>query len=149
MILYRISKREYINDLSGIGAMLFGGRWNMKGVRAIYTSGSVSLAVLEIIANLSADKIDLGFYVAEIEYTDSYPIQTIEELPEKWNSYLYTYQTIKLGTEFLKSNQLCLKVPSAIVNSEFNYILNPCHPDFLDIRIKDIRPLILDKRLFK
>ncbi len=149
MTLYRIARREYVNDLSGIGAMLFGGRWNMKGVKAIYTSGSVSLAVLEIIANLSADKIDLGFYVAEIDYPDKHPIQTIDALPEQWNAYPYTYQTIKIGTEFLKSNQLCLKVPSAIVNTEFNYILNPSHPDFLDIRIKDISPLILDKRLFK
>lgn len=149
MIVYRISKRDYINDLSGIGAMLFGGRWNMKGVKALYTSGSVSLAVLEVIANLSADKIDLGLYVAEIEIPERFPIQTIDPLPENWNQFPYTYQTVKLGTAFLKSEQLCLKVPSAIVDTEYNYILNPSHPDFLDIRIKDIRPLILDKRLFK
>lgn len=148
MTLYRISKKEYINDLSGIGAMLFGGRWNLKGVKALYTSGSVSLSVLEVIANLSADKINLGLYVAEIDFPDKHSIQLVEDLPINWNTYPYTYQTVKLGTQFLKSGELCLKVPSAIVTTEFNYILNPSHGDFMDIRIKDVRPLILDKRLF-
>lgn len=149
MILYRIARREHISDLSGTGAMLFGGRWNMKGVRALYTSSSVSLAVLEVIANLSSDKIDTGLFIAELGFPDEMHITKIEELPNDWNAYPYKSETVSFGTQFLKSGGLCLQIPSAIVPMEYNYLINPLHDDYLKIKLTDIRPLMLDKRLVK
>ncbi|MEP4531653.1 MAG: RES family NAD+ phosphorylase [Cyclobacteriaceae bacterium] len=149
MILYRIARREHISDVSGTGAMLFGGRWNMKGTRALYTSGTVSLAVLEVIAHLSSDKIDIGLSIAELQFPDDLPITKIEEMPDRWNAYPYTGSTVSFGTEFLKSRGLCLQIPSAIVPTEYNYLLNPLHEDFHKISLVDTRPLILDKRLVK
>ncbi|MEP0368005.1 MAG: RES family NAD+ phosphorylase [Cyclobacteriaceae bacterium] len=149
MILYRIARREHISDVSGTGAMLFGGRWNMKGTRALYTSGTVSLAVLEVIAHLSSDKIDIGLSITELQFPENQPITKIEEMPDGWNSYPYTSSTVSYGTEFLKSGGLCLQIPSAIVPTEYNYLLNPLHEDFHKIRLVDTRPLILDKRLVK
>jgi len=52
MVLYRITSKAYVRDLSGTGAFLYGGRWNKKGIRMLYTSGSLSLAALEIVVNL-------------------------------------------------------------------------------------------------
>ncbi|MEO9475732.1 MAG: RES family NAD+ phosphorylase [Cyclobacteriaceae bacterium] len=149
MILYRIARREHIADVSGTGAMLFGGRWNMKGVRALYTSGSLSLAVLEVIAHLSADKIDVGLAIAELQFPEDLTINKIEEMPDGWNAYPYTGSTVSYGTEFLKSGGLCLRIPSAIVPTEYNYLLNPLHEDFHKIKLVDTRPLMLDKRLVK
>lgn len=149
MILYRIGRKNYINDLSGTGALLFGGRWNAAGIRALYTSGSVSLAVLEVIANLSAEKIDTGLYVVELNFPDDLAVTVPDHLPEHWNAYPYVGETVKLGSQFLKSGGLCLKVPSALVSTEYNYILNPNHESFDQIKIVDTRPLILDKRLMK
>lgn len=148
MILYRISRREYINDLSGTGAFLYGGRWNSKGVRALYTSGSVSLAILEIIANLSVEQINTGLYLAELDFPDHLPISPIEQLPANWNEHPHNAETVKYGSQFLKGNGLCLKTPSAIVPTEYNYILNPLHEDFLKIRLLDIRPILIDHRIF-
>jgi len=34
---------------SGEGARLYGGRWNRKGVSLVYTAGSQSLAMLEMV----------------------------------------------------------------------------------------------------
>lgn len=147
MILYRISRKLHINDLSGTGAMLFGGRWNKKGVCALYTSQSVSLAVLESIANLSAEKIDSGLHIAEIQLPANAKADEIQALPEEWNTYPHVAATVNYGTDFLKKGGFCLKVPSALVPTEFNYIVNPLHGDFSEIKIIDTRPLILDKRL--
>lgn len=52
MILHRITSKAYIQDKSGKGAMLYGGRWNPKGIRMLYTSESLSFATLETIVNL-------------------------------------------------------------------------------------------------
>lgn len=148
MILYRISRREYINDLSGTGAFLYGGRWNSKGVRALYTSGSISLAILEIIANLSVEQINTGLYLAELEFPADLPITVINSLPENWNTHPHSGETVSYGSKFLKEGGLCLKTPSALVPSEYNYLLNPMHEEFLKIRLLDIRPILIDHRLF-
>ena len=54
-----------------------------------------------------------------------------------------------MGTNFLKSGGLCLKVPSAIVEQEYNYLLNPNHPDFEKIKLVDTRPILIDQRLVR
>ena len=100
MEVYRIAKKEYLNDLSGTGAKINGGRWNREGLYMLYTSEHLSLAVLEILANQFRKKIDsrFGFLKLELpndnimEYTD------IEELKEGWRVSQYNEQTISLGT---------------------------------------------------
>ena len=51
MKVYRIAQRNFIEDLSGEGARLFGGRWNHKGTSLLYTAESRSLAALEILVH--------------------------------------------------------------------------------------------------
>lgn len=149
MILYRITPKAYAHDLSGTGAMLYGGRWNKKGTRMVYTSGSLSLAALEIIANLSLDKLDRSLFCSEVEFPDHLEISELKKLPKDWNQFPYTSGTVSSGDIFLKKNGLCLKVPSAIIPSEFNYLLNPNHDQFSKIKLIDTRPLILDKRIIQ
>lgn len=146
MILHRISTKPYINDLSGTGAMLYGGRWNKKGTRMVYTSGSLSLAVLEVIANLSSSKLT-NLYCAELDFPDDLEIITINKLPGQWNAFPYTGLTVEKGSDFVQHGGLCLKVPSAIVPTEHNYLLNPLHDDFYKIKVRDARPFLLDQRL--
>lgn len=148
MILHRITTKPYINDLSGTGAMLYGGRWNKKGTRMLYTSESLSLAVLEIIANLSSSKLN-NLYCVELEVPDEIKIQIVEKLPIKWNLFPYTRYTVEQGSQFIKQGGLCLKVPSAIVPTEYNYLLNPLHDQFYKIKVKDARPFLLDHRFTK
>jgi len=148
MILYRITSRAYARDLSGTGAMLYGGRWNPKGLRMIYTSQSLSLATLETIVNLSGEQIPNNLYCVELELPDSEPITDLTQpLPPEWNTFPYSGITVVLGKDFLQSNQLCLRVPSAIIPTEYNYLFNPIHDDFIKVKIQDARPFILDQRL--
>ena len=148
MILHRITTKAHVRDLSGTGAMLYGGRWNSKGVRMLYTSESLSLAALEIIANLSGDKLTKNLFCVELEFPDELAISVLDPLPEKWNEFPYNAGTINAGNSFIQKNGFCLKVPSAIIPSEFNYLLNPIHDDFDQVKFIDARPLILDQRLF-
>ena len=148
MILHRITTKPYINDLSGTGAMLYGGRWNKKGKRLVYTSESLSLAALEIIANLSSSRLN-NLYCVELEFPDQLEIQTIKSLPKQWHLFPYTGSTVEYGTNFINSGGLCLKVPSALIPTEFNYLLNPLHDQFNEIKIKDYRPFLIDQRLIK
>ena len=52
MIVYRITKSPYRKDLSGMGAKLYGGRWNSKGIPLIYCSESRALAYAEVAIHL-------------------------------------------------------------------------------------------------
>jgi len=148
MLLYRITSKVYARDLSGTGAMLNGGRWNPKGIRMLYTSSSLSLATLEIIVNLSSSLATKNLYCVELELPDELEIDTPNDLPNDWNTFPYSGKTVKIGMDFIKNYRLCLKVPSAIVPNEFNYLLNPEHDDFMKVKFVDARPFILDKRLY-
>jgi hypothetical protein len=60
-------------------------------------------------------------------------------LPEKWNSNPLIKATQQIGDGFVKANKyLALQVPSATVTGDFNYLLNPLHPDFKAIKIINI-----------
>ena len=115
----------------------------------LYTSGSLSLAALEIIANLSGDKLSNNLYCVEMAFPDHLPVETLDLLPKEWNAYPHQAATVKTGNDFVKNGGLCLKVPSAIIPSEYNYLLNPMHDLFNEVRFLDARPLILDQRLLK
>lgn len=149
MILHRISTKAYARDLSGTGAMLYGGRWNRKGVRVVYTSESLSLSALETIANMHSNRIGLNLYCIEIDFPEKLEVTLPDSLPDGWNSFPYTAGSVGLGSGFFKNGGLCLKVPSAIIPTEYNYLLNPMHKDFDLVRVVDVRPLILDQRLIK
>lgn len=149
MILHRITTKAYARDLSGTGAMLYGGRWNRKGVRVLYTSESLSLSALETIANMPSNQLGLNLYCIEINFPKNLEVTTPETLPDGWNSFPYTAGSVALGTDFFKGGGLCLKLPSAIIPTEYNFLLNPLHEDFDKVRVTDVRPLILDQRLIK
>lgn len=149
MILYRIASKSYIRDLSGTGALLHGGRWNSKGVRMLYTSHSLSLAALEIIANTSGNQLNNNLYCIELEFPDHLKVDILNPLPENWNKFPCSADSVNEGNKFIEKGGLCLKVPSAIISTEFNFLLNPLHDDFIQVKFLDARPLILDQRLFQ
>ncbi len=153
MIIYRISSIKYSNDLSGTGAGLYGGRWNPRGVNLLYTAGSISLACLEYLAHNFHVMQTTSICLSKIETPADSTIQEVakNELPKDWKEKSYEpFSTQQLGLAFSEHSQsYILKVPSAIVPDEFNYLLNPMHPQHNQTIIKEqITPFQMNKRLF-
>lgn len=153
MIVYRISSSIYSKDLSGVGAGLYGGRWNPVGINLLYTAGSISLTCMEYLVHNMHILKTKPISLSKIKIPDTSSTGTVRKssLPDDWNEKSYLpMSTQKIGLEFFKSNKHhILKVPSAIVPEEFNYLFNPMHPNHRKIKIiEQIEPFDLDERLF-
>jgi len=150
VLLYRVASIRYKNStLSGIGAEKVGGRWNLPGTRAVYCSENVSLALLEYYVNSkNASILPSHILVAKISIPDDFEINELAELPEEWNNSPYTNMSAKIFSELAKSRDFfALKVPSAVVPIEYNYVLNPLFKDFSKVEIVEFVTLNLDERL--
>ncbi len=146
--IFRIVKAKRSESaFSGEGAKLFGGRWHHQGYTVVYTSGSLSLAALEILVNLDE------FPPKEIQYVsiaavlpEKVAVQCIDSLPLGWNSVPAPIASQDYGTAWVRNaSTAVLRVPSAIIDSEYNYLLNPLHPDFKKIIIKDPQPFSFER----
>ncbi|RZA03566.1 MAG: RES domain-containing protein [Sphingobacteriaceae bacterium] len=147
MILYRIVKCAYA-DLSGTGARLYGGRWNSEGRSMVYLASSRSLAVLEALVHLSPTNLPADFCIMTIDAPDDVLEVPIEQLPKNWNEYPEHNNLKQIGNDFLlKQKHLLLKVPSAIVKEEYNYLLNPLHKNAGKVKILKTQPFAFDQRL--
>lgn len=150
MIVYRLSKSKFSSDLSGKGAELSGGRWNSKGVAMIYTGESRALCTTEIAVHMPLGNIPTDYEIISIEIPDLL-IRELDftTLPDNWKSFPHQYLTQEIGNKFISDNNyLTLKVPSAVVPGDFNYLINPRHKDFSAIKVLKIEPFEFDERLF-
>ncbi len=138
----------YAADLSGRGAEIAGGRWNSKGSAALYTAQSIALCVTEIAVHIPLGILPKDYRLIHIEIPDSACFEP-KRLPKDWNTFPHPDSTQKIGDKFLKDQRfLTMKIPSAAVQGEFNYIMNPRHPDFSQVKIKKIEKFTFDDRLF-
>lgn len=151
MIVFRLSKADFAMDLSGKGAEKSGGRWNSKGVALLYTSDSRALCTTEIAVHTPLGILPTNYVIIAIEIPDGSSTKELlaTSLPHDWRSYPHSYSTQEIGNNFVKiSNCLVLKVPSAIVQGEFNYLINPRHKDFKKIKTISVDTFNFDERLF-
>ena len=146
MLVYRIARKKYINDLSGKGAELAGGRWNLKGLPVIYTSSTLSLAMFEILVHTDKDLPPVDMYFSELEIPDKLIID------DYFNEVSFEH-ALNIGSNWIKEVQsLAIKVPSILMpknyTRDFNVIINPRHKDFPKIKILKTEPCSFDLRLF-
>lgn len=152
MRVFRLSRKKYVKDLSGKGAAKFGNRWNSKGVEMLYTAESRALAMAEVLVHLSLGALPDDYMMVGIEIPDSIHVEHLNftNLDENWNSNPLDPQTQALGDAFIHSKGKCvLKVPSAVVKGDFNYLLNPNRPEIDQIKIVSITEFPFDNRVFK
>ena len=152
MQVYRLAKERFKNDLSGKGAEIAGGRWNSKGFAVLYTSESRALCTTEIAVHTPLGILPDDFYLITIEVPDDIDMKEIKtaQLPENWKNVPHINATQEMGNKFIKDlKYLILKVPSAVVQGDYNYLINPSHKDFGRIKIKKTEKFEFDKRLFK
>lgn len=151
MRVYRISKSNFIADLSGTGAALYGGRWNSKGTYIVYTAETLSLAMLETVVHLNETAATSVYAAACLQLPKGYTEEwASQDLPRNWQTYP-PLETLKvIGDDFVRRNKaLTLKLPSAIIPEESNYLINPRHHQFKNIQIVYTRVFSLDTRLLK
>ncbi|MEL6535627.1 MAG: RES family NAD+ phosphorylase, partial [Bacteroidota bacterium] len=153
MDLYRIAKIPYHRDLTGYGARLMGGRWNSEGVAVVYTSSSRALAALETIANTPIRYLTgKGFVIIELSLPDDLLVHEILEdsLPSGWESHPAVPSLARMGDAWVEGMRTPLmKVPSAVMHSESNYLINPSHPRSSEISILRMEPWMPDERFTK
>ncbi len=152
MIVYRITNEEH-SALDGMGGLYGPGRWHKKGNLVIYTSEHASLAAWEKIVHVASfENLPNNLFLVEIEIPDGIEIQTVPQsvLVGGWDSFPFASETVNYGTSFLrKKEHLALKVPSVIIPTEYNIILNPLHPGIHFCKVISKTPFIFDKRAFK
>ncbi|HSC29653.1 MAG TPA: RES family NAD+ phosphorylase [Vicinamibacterales bacterium] len=147
---WRIVKARYAADaFSGEGARVEGGRWNSPGSPVVYTSQSAALAALELLVHLGRSAV-LSTYVLVPCSFDERLVSRIDpgRLPANWRSYPAPVELQFLGDNWLRTAlSAVLEVPSAVIEIDSNYLLNPRHRDFREIRIERPRPFQFDARL--
>lgn len=113
-------------------ARLFGGRWSSKGVRVVYAAESVALAVLKVLVHLDSGDVLTAYSLCSAEFDDSL-VERLDRpaLPANWRDYPAPARLQRVGDKWVASgSSAVLEVPSVIVETESNYLLNPAHPDF-------------------
>ncbi|AJJ62161.1 RES family NAD+ phosphorylase [Yersinia aldovae] len=143
MMLYRIVMRRYLaSTWTGYGAEMYGGRWNHKGHAAIYLASSISLAMLETLVHIHDSTTLSEFELFQIEINDgSIMLLQPQDWPSEWRSDPAPVAAMDVGTEWLKSeSSVGLLVPSTLVPSENNMLVNPHHKDFQGC-LKSVKPL--------
>jgi RES domain-containing protein len=151
MIVFRLSKAAFANDLYGKGAEKSGGRWNSKGVAMVYTSASRALCTTEIAVHTPLGNLPTDYKLISIEIPDNVPIKEflLKNLPFDWKSVPQSHSTQLIGDLFIQENMFAvLKVPSVVVQDEFNYLINPQLIKTNNIQVIDIQAFDFDVRLF-
>jgi RES domain-containing protein len=153
MKVYRIVKHTH-TSLDGAGAAIFPGRWNELHVPCIYTSDSIALAQLEIMANAEDWRIynRIRHKILEIEIKDAEIINIDnKKLPATWDQPDVHYKSQEFGSKYLRDTKVvAFSVPSVVQRLERNIIINPSSTKFNET-VKVIRQVefFLDKRFLK
>jgi RES domain-containing protein len=150
--VYRITKTLYSQDLSGTGARLYGGRWNPKGISVVYTAESRALVTVEYLVHVPISLMPRDLRMVTLYIPDWIIPKTtaIADLPANWRDYPAPPELAELGTQWTRAQEtLLLRVPSAVVEQEWNVLLNPLHPDLPHVTMPQVEPYQLDSRLLR
>lgn len=154
VVAWRVVPRKYsappYNPFDGDGASVNGGRWNSVGVPVVYTSATRSLATLEKLVHADgvlSTLLDCVVFSVEIADRLVHPLD-VTGLPDDWDNPVAAPRLREMGDEWVRRMaKPVLRVPSAVVTAEDNFVLNPRHPDFPKLVIGPRQPLPIDPRL--
>lgn len=146
---WRLVREQYAGTaFTGEGAAKFGGRWNSRGKRIVYTSSTLSLAALETLVHLNPP-VAIRYVAFQLNFHDKM-IQVIDtaRLTSDWQAQPPGTASMAIGDDWVRQAKTAvLAVPSVLVPGEVNYLLNPAHVDFAKIKIGKPKPFAFDPRL--
>ena len=152
MEVFRLTKKKYATILSGIGAALKGARWNSPGVELIYTAANRSLAMAEVAVHFTLATLPSDYMMMTVHIPDNIKLKKVtnSELPPNWNDFPPPASAQAIGDKFVADNKYCvLQISSSITQGDFNFLINPNHPEFTRIKIVGVEKFPFDKRIFK
>jgi RES domain-containing protein len=151
--VWRVSFEKFRNDqLKGLGGLSSPGRWHFEGNRIIYTSTTLALAAMEMLAYFDPDIAPSGLMRFGIDIPEDIAVEICDplSLTPRWQEYPYQGETQEFGTNWLIERRTCLlSVPSTHIPIERNIIINPEHADISRIRVVNQKPFSYDLRLLK
>ena len=149
---WRLAAPEFARSaedmLSGEGARLYGGRWNSPGHAAVYLADSLALAGMELLVHLGSVDVLRTYRKMPVSISEDLVMHIdAAELPPGWATDPRT-ETRAIGDRWLSSQlSVALQVPSAVVPTESNFLINPNHPNFDALRLGPISDSRFDPRL--
>jgi RES domain-containing protein len=149
---WRLAKARHAGTaFDGEGPRLYGGRWNSPGTRVAYASDSLALATLEVLAHLESTAVLQSYSVATIRFPeDQVEDLDVRSLPKQWRRYPTISDNQAIGDRWTaEARSLVLRVPSAIIPSAANFLINPLHPAFANVNIGRAERFEFDPRLLK
>jgi RES domain-containing protein len=149
VVVWRLTLRKH-SVPDGEGARRYGGRWNKPGTPVVYTSGTLSLAALEYLVHVDSDILPDGLVSIRAIIPDSLKMEVINasDLPLEWKDKIIPVRLQQLGTDWVtNAKSAVLRVPSVVIEHEWNYVLNPRHPEFSQITWEAAKVFSFDQRL--
>jgi RES domain-containing protein len=147
MLVYRITPKIYSTALLAPG---IAGRWNGAGRRVVYAAESIPLAFMENMIRRKGLGFNNDYAIMIIEIPDTLAIKEIDAptLAKGWRDFAdYSICQVVGNDWYDKSITSILKVPSAVLSTNSNYVLNSVHPDFKLIKLIDTSDLVPDDRI--
>jgi RES domain-containing protein len=153
MKLWRICKEKYTaTALSGQGGLYAPGRWHQRGTFIVYCARSLSLATLESFVHFDPSEAPDSLVAVPVEVPKDVFVERwkAKDLPTGWQGYPHLNETRERGTAWVKgATAAIVRVPSAVVPIQSNFLLNPAHPDMKRVQAGRPRPFAFDPRMFK
>lgn len=144
MVAFRITKAIYAKGLQASGSA---NRWNLGGQYVLYCSSSRALATLELLAHRNAIMPKVAYKLMQIAF-DKRLVTSVGKLPKRWNTIAHMHKTQAMGSAwYFNQKSVVLKVPSALIKDEYNYVINVNHPDLKKVRLPKTEDFIWDGRL--
>jgi len=152
MRAWRLTKEKHRDAaFNGEGARLHAGRWNHRGLPAVYVAATISLAVLEYLVNADPDTAPGSLVIIPVDLPKELRLHVLDatQLPHDWRHCPHPESTRDLGSDWLRAlTTVALSVPSAVVTQERILVLNPRHHQFSKLEIGPAEPFSLDPRLW-
>ncbi|MEX2485924.1 MAG: RES domain-containing protein [Brumimicrobium sp.] len=148
---YTIRRTKYASQLTASGVA---NRWNKSNQYVIYAGSSIALSTLEFIVHRANINIENSYQILSLSIAVNDGEEHLIEqknLPKKWRSIHAYSQLQEIGSNWYKENKsLIMKVPSAVVPQEYNYLINTSNSAFTSrVKIIDREEFVWDSRLFK
>ena len=136
----------------GEGARRHGSRWTSRGIPAVFTSATLSLAALERFVHTDPDLAPVDLVAIPIDITENVPIESVrlEELSADWRSFPAPPGLAAIGDQWFRASRAAvLSVPSVVIPHERNFVLNPIHREFAQLSIGRPEAFSFDPRMWK